>query len=271
MTSFSDVLDLAQIATEALNALEDTSRSRVDSIFGKYENGFMSLDELRAELLKQARAGFVTAGSVANEHVKQLAADAGIRDVDVSVLRDTPVLHRILLDIQRNTQTYADSEREDKDFRRLKFRVWLSVQTALRRGFTENQIAFGNALRAKGAALKKVWLANFVNNTPCLTCRALHGSEVSLNAEFDHGGEHSPKTFLGLQGPPRHPNCHCYMLVFVVTLESAVVVPEAPVVGEEQFMSAKDVRRLPRAVYTAVVTTMRLIAGRLKGALRGKR
>jgi hypothetical protein len=271
MTSFSEVLELAKTASDALNALEDASRGRVLSIFSKFENGLITDAQLSTELSNQARVGFVTAASVANEHVKSLAADSGVHGLNPSTISTAPVLDRILTDISKNLDTYQDSDRSDTDLRRLRFRTILSVQAAARKGFTESQLAVAGVLRDQGATLRKVWMANFVNNTPCDTCKALHGTEVSLGAEFPHGGVKAPKTFCGLQGPPRHPNCRCYMLVYLVTLDTAAVIPEVPTLDEHKFMTSKDVRRLPRAVYTAAVTTLRLIAGKLKGALRDRK
>jgi hypothetical protein len=271
MTSFSEILDLAKSASSALNALEESSHAKVLALFGKFDNGLMSDSELRLELRGQAQSGFITAGSLAVEHVHALAVKEGLPRFDTPIQTSAPVLDRVLADITKNIEVFQDSDRGATALRRLRFRAGLSVQTAVRRGFTENQLAVGSVLRAHGATLKKVWLANFVNNTPCPACLALHGTELSLSSEFPHGGEKAPRTFLGLQGPPRHPNCHCYMLVFVVTLDTVGRVPQAPVLEEQKFMHSRDVRRLPRAVYTAAVTTLRLIAGKLKAAIHGKR
>lgn len=271
MTSFSEVLDLARTARDALNALEDTSREHMFSHFGKFENGLMSYGELRVEILRQARAGFLSSGVLANEHIKSLATRASLPEIKLPLLHTAPVLEGVLKDIQKNLEVFRDSERNETSLRRLRFRSWLSVQAAVRRGFTENQLASARALKAQGAALHKVWLANFNNNTPCATCRALHGVEVELEEEFPHGDSKSPRVFFGLFGPHRHPNCKCFMLIFVVTLEDTSFVPEPPIVTEEKFMTSRDVRRLPRAVYRAVLATLRLIAGVLKKAFHVNR
>lgn len=50
---------------------------------------------------------------------------------------------------------------------------------------------------------------------PCKVCAALHGTDVAVNAEFDHeAGRHTPDwrpVWRNLQGPPRHPNCRCQL------------------------------------------------------------
>lgn len=271
MTSFSEVLDLAKVASDALNALDESSKSKVLSLFGKYENGLTALPLLAKELRAHARVGFVTAGSIAVEHVKDLVRESGLPSVDLPVILTSPVLERAVSDLAKNFAVFDKSQKTDTDLRRLRFRTVLSVQTALRRGFTDNQLAAAGVLRAQGATLKKVWLANFTNNTPCITCSVLHGTELDVGAEFSHGGAKAPSTFEGLMGPPRHPNCHCYMLIYVVSLDTIAVIPQAPALEEHKFMSSKDVKRLPRAVFTAAVTTLRLIAGKLRSAIRGKR
>jgi hypothetical protein len=271
MTSFSEVLDLAKHAADALNAIEVTEHARALSFFGRHQNGFETAAQLRDEMIRQAKAGFAAAGSVAIEHIQGLSVSAGLPSADTPLIISAPVLDRVVSDIVRNFNLYMASNKTETDFRRLQFRTDLSVQAAVRRGFTENQLAAAAVLREQGATLKKIWLANFVDNVPCRDCKSLHGTEVPLSTEFPHGDEKSAKIFHGLQGPPRHPNCHCYMLVYVITLGTIPHVPDVPVVEEEKFMSAKDVRRLPRSVYTAAVTTLRLIAGKLKGAFRGKR
>src|SRR5690606_19117249 len=146
------------------------------------------------------------AGSLANEHIKSLALDYGLARLDTPVLTNAPVLERINHDIVRNLEVFRDSEREETDLRRLRFRVGLSIQLAVRRGFTENQLAAAGELRERGVTLRKMWLANFHNNTPCPCCSALHGQEIPLGAEFPHGDDKDPKTYSGLRGPPRHPN-----------------------------------------------------------------
>ncbi len=273
MTTFSDVLDLAQAANVALTSMEEAAKSRTLSNFAALENGTLSYGELRTEVLRQAKNSYLVAGSVAHEHVRAVSETSGLPRFDTPLMSTSPTLDKILDDMVSNLEAYRDSVRGETELRRLRFRTWLSVQAAIQFGFTENQLHSGHALADKGATLKKVWLCNFTDNTPCETCLWLHGREIDLDAEFPHGHqEREPKVYLGtLLGPPRHPNCHCYMLVYVVTLEHNQVIPPAPNIADEKFMSSKDVRKLPRAIYAAAIATYRIIAGKLKGAIRGKR
>lgn len=273
MTTFTDVLYLAQAANESLTSIEDAAKSRTLSNFAQFENGTMSYLELRRGVLQQAKSSFVVAGSVAHEHMKAISDVSGLPRSDTPLLTQSFVLDSIIDDMTRNLEAFRDSDRGPTELRRLRFRICLSVQAAVQFGFTDNQLHSASAISALGASMKKVWLCNFLGNVPCETCMWLHGREIDLDEEFPHGhSEREPKVYLGkLLGPPRHPNCHCYMLIYVVTLEHNPSVPKAPIVSDEKFMSSRDVRKLPRAVFAAALATYRIIAGKLKGALRGKR
>lgn len=271
MTSFSEVLSLAKTANDALNAVEDAADAHLQSSFVKFQNGYMTLAELRLDMVNHARAGYVSAGTIANNHMMKISMDSSLPAIDTPLMKTSFALSSVIDDISRNIGAFEFSERDATALRRMRFRTALSVQHAVRRGFTENQLASGKALSDAGASINKMWLANFFNNSPCPTCRALHGTELALDEEFDHGNAKSPKTYLGLHGPPRHPNCHCYLLVYVVTLDTVSQAPAAPILEEQKYMHSHDIRKLPRSVYVAALTTLRLIAGLLKGAIRGKR
>lgn len=271
MTSFSEVLGLAKTANDALNAVEDAADAHLQSAFVKFQNGYITLAELRLDMLNSTQAGYITAGTIANNHMTKIADDASLPAIDTPLVKTSPALASVLDDISRNMGVFEYSERDATALRRLRFRTSLSVQHAVRRGFTENQLATGKALSDAGASVHKMWLANFLNNSPCPTCRALHGTELDLSDEFDHGDAKAPKTYLDLLGPPRHPHCHCYLLVYVVTLDTVSQAPAAPILEEQKYMHSHDIRKLPRSVYIAALTTLRLIAGLLKGAIRGKR
>lgn len=271
MPTFSDLLSLTYTASESLNAIEAAQRMRVESLFSRMESGILQYGTLRQELLKLAKAGYITGGSVAVQHVADLIKLQGVDLNPPAALESSDVLDRVLSDLVRNLEAYRDSDKDGTAFRRLRFRALLGIQTAVRRGFTDSQLAAANKISDQGGALHKMWLCSFGGNTPCPHCLKLHGVTIPLNEEFDHGDDHAPSVFLGLQGPPRHPNCHCYMIVYLVTPETTVVAPSPAVVEiGDKYMTTKDVRKLPRAVFTAVLSTLRLIAGILTGGRRGK-
>lgn len=272
MPHFSEVLDLAQVASTALTALEETAKARTLAHFQRYENGLSSYGQLRIDLLAQARTGWITAGSTATQHMADIGRQFGLPRFDTPLTNSNEVLESILGDMVRNLEAFRDSDRDATALRRLRYRSVLSVQAAVRMGFTCNQLSVAKNIQDLGATLKKVWLCNFNDNIPCQTCLWLHGREIDIDEVFPDGhSERDPKVYLTLQGPPRHPNCHCYMLVYVVTLETSRLEIMTPVPVEDKFMTSRDVRQLPKAVYVAAVSTLRIIAGKLKEALRGNR
>ena len=218
MTSFRELLDLSQAASDALNSIEQAAEVRVRDEFRRYGARFIDVSELREEIVKAARGGFLTAGSLGNEYIQRMAEREGVNAPNAALLTKSPALTRIMADITRNFGEFSSSAKDEKALRRVRFRALLSVQTAIRRGYTDNQIAAGEAMTKDGLALRKMWLANFVDNSPCATCASLHGTEVDLKSDFPYGNTKSPKVYEGLPGPSRHPNCHCFLVIYLVTL-----------------------------------------------------
>ena len=70
-----------------------------------------------------------------------------------------------------------------------------------------------------GFRLRKLWVANFVNNTPCEFCQALHGTEVGLDEDFPTD-LNKLKIYGDLKGPPRHPRCRCRLLILHVRFDN---------------------------------------------------
>lgn len=120
-----------------------------------------------------------------------------------------------------------------------------------------------------GFHLRKVWLANFVNNTPCDYCRALHGTEAGLHEDFPTG-DNRLKVYGDLKGPPRHPRCRCYLAILIVSLENAFealdIEKPTPV---PQTMSTDDVKRMPVRVFRAIVKTLQKIVSFVRGGEDG--
>lgn len=61
--------------------------------------------------------------------------------------------------------------------------------------------------------LMKRWVVT--SNNPCAMCRALNGTLVGINAQFDETAGQNTKDYRrpwrNLLGPPRHPNCRCQL------------------------------------------------------------
>lgn len=274
MATQSSLFGLSDSAIRSLDAMESMTKASVFDIFSRYESNVTSYGDLKLELARTVRSSFMASGAVAIAHMNSVLLDQGVElpDRSWSPSERSETLTNLLADVKRNSEAFRDSSRDDVSLRRLRFRSWLSVQTAIRRGFTEGQLEYAKSLAGEDLNIMKVWIANFTSGgVPCAHCRALHGTKVPFNEEFSHGAEGAPKVYGSLMGPNRHPNCRCYLLVYVETDDFSVTVAPAPPANVSGFMSARDVRRLPKAAFTAVVTTLRLIAGKLRGALRGKR
>jgi hypothetical protein len=102
----------------------------------------------------------------------------------------------------------------------LSHRAAAGATVAARKGFTDQQLEAYKVLAAEHPdwQIRKVWVANFVNNDPCPTCAALHGTTLSIDQMFSPEqtfAKKAPKIYQDLQGPPRHPNCKCRLSIIV--------------------------------------------------------
>lgn len=263
MATFSSLVDDALSSGEALRFLEDSALDEVATSFAKNQVGLLPDDRLLAQALAATDSAFLSAGALAQEHMEKILVSEGLEHT-ASKPEVAPVLERFRKDIKRNFATYAESEKTEADFRRLRYRVRLSVQASVRRGFLENQMLVARKLRKKGYAIRKVWMANLSqNHSPCAWCRALHGTQLPLLTEFSKAGL---KVLDHLHGPPRHPNCRCTLLVYVMTLSTTPPAFQSGPAPERRTMTAKQVRQMPRAVFSAVVATLRAISARLRGS-----
>lgn len=93
----------------------------------------------------------------------------------------------------------------------LSSRAGLSAQVAANRAYTDAQVG-----TTTGSPVYKMWVANFVQSKPCLTCLALHGTVIPLSDDFDGSRSYAaspPQVYGALSGPPRHPNCRCRLVI----------------------------------------------------------
>jgi hypothetical protein len=79
--------------------------------------------------------------------------------------------------------------------------------------------AFEVAMAKKGVTVRKVWVTRF-RPTTCRTCAALHGTVRNLSEPFPTtahmGPGNPPNVYIDLNHPPRHPNCGCRVVPFIV-------------------------------------------------------
>ncbi len=97
---------------------------------------------------------------------------------------------------------------------RLQRRAAASAGVAVHRAASDAQQAIWLQQQMNADTVyRKRWVA--ASAQPCGMCRALHGSIVALDAEFDHNAASDDRdwrpVWRGLQGPPRHPDCRCQL------------------------------------------------------------
>lgn len=100
----------------------------------------------------------------------------------------------------------------------LSVRLNAAGSAALHRGFTDTQLALYEHYQDINPfiGLRKRWQVTSTN--PCPSCRELDGTEIPIDAQFDHDagtapGKRSLPVYRDLSGPPRHPNCRCRLIL----------------------------------------------------------
>lgn len=149
-------------------------------------------------------------------------------------------------------------ERAAAQARELRRRTQMGLASA-------NQRAYTDSLRATEAQRSRprrfMWVAQFVDNTPCGTCAALHGTMVGPEQNFSSTMSHDPHppaVFGGpLTGPPRHPNCRC-VLVPVDDDEDAVA-PPAPNPVLPKVITAQEIREMHPSAFASFLEGLRSI------------
>lgn len=268
MASIAAQLEQARESAQAATSLEAANRQQIEALFDAWDAGFINNRQIRHRLENVVRASYRASGSIAREHTRRASELPEWVPADQTFR--TPYLSSLLGDVRRNLREYgtvrgrASSTEADveKARRRAMLRIKHSAGVATSRGYTDGIIQAHVELEDFGFRLEKVWLANFVNNTPCRYCRALHGTRVGLRDTFraQVSGGRRLAVYRDLQGPPRHPQCHCYLAILIITLENAlepinIDQPEDP----EDETSAEAIRNLPLAVFKAIVAALRAL------------
>lgn len=92
-----------------------------------------------------------------------------------------------------------------------------STTTAVQRGMTDAHInSYAKSKQEGKIKWMKMWVATYVNNTPCAECTKLHGTAVAIDSEFPKG---TTPIYKDLQGPPRHVNCKCILVLYPEIVE----------------------------------------------------
>lgn len=107
----------------------------------------------------------------------------------------------------------------------LRRRAVLGVDAARTMGSTEAQLGvYEQAQKESGQQIRLLWVTHF-RPTTCATCAALHGKNIPLGGTFSDTATFSgkaPKTYLPLAGPPRHPNCGCRVVAYVMVPKGTI-------------------------------------------------
>ena len=257
MSSYGEQLDAGRQAHLVTNALESESRRKVANAFTAWLAGDLSDHSIRYQLEDIVRSAYRSSAIVARTHVGQASE---IPDwLPPKMAESTEYLKALIQDVRRNLRTYKASERTDKDLRRAMFRIGLSASVAAQRGYTDSLIHSYDYLQKQGYELTKVWMTNTLNNVPCSECRRLHGTTVGLHENFPVPTK-TLNIYKDLQGPPRHPNCRCYLVILISSLENEkerlnVDNPTPP----PTTMTTADVKRIPESKFKAILFTLRAI------------
>jgi hypothetical protein len=260
---------MARQANDAILAIEQAALEAIDAVWAEWESGTINAMQVRHRLENVIRGAYRSSVNVAVEQIREQVQD-WIPDwkPDTRVFL-TPYLRELVAGVQRNLREYKKDPNE-LSRRRAILRHKLGASVAAHRGYTDAVLTAFHDLTAAGLVVKKVWRANFINNTPCTFCAKLHNTMLDLHEAFDPGGGFEP--YIDLQGPPAHPRCKCYVLILVSGLESDLktevppgLFPEAQVDANIS-MSAEDVRKLPKKMFGAFMDFLKGVQSRLKGA-----
>lgn len=264
MASFGDQIEASRRTNEAIRALDASVRQQVAQAFLDWDNGLYDAQTIRHRLEAIVRASYRSAASVGISHI---AEQAGIprwrpRWVPKGALR-SPYLDGLLEDVRRNLREYKASERDDPARRRVISRVSHSAGVAASRGQTDALLRSARELvRDGGFIVRKVWLANYLNHTPCPVCHGLNSTEVGLEDEFP--ADSRLKIYGDLKGPPRHPRCMCRIVILIVGVENHDDTGEAPVPDS---MTTDDVKNLKPKFFDRVVGWLKKLARFVKKTL----
>jgi len=258
MTSFKEQMRVHEASREATSALEAVSRSAIERIFSEWESDIHDARSVRWELERVIRNAYRSSANVARNVASE---SSGLPDWSSAEVFNSSYLQSLILDVRRNLRDYKSGNLSREG---AVSRIQHSAGVAAQRGYTDQTIASYTELEDFGLELRKYWVANFVNNTPCPACTRLHGTAVGLHEMFrTETGE--PGVYRDLIGPPRHPNCKCRLYIFVVSLENAFESPnfekpqEAP-----QMMSTDDVKKMPLSIFGAVRASLSAILSFLR-------
>lgn len=259
MARYTKQIEATRAAHMASRALSDAALVNLDKAWDAYTSGEITINAYAVEARKIVRFSYREAAAVARSLTMQ---QSEIMDWEpTGELKDTPYLKALLADVDRNLNEYRDGPQDEKDRRKFKLKVGLSAITAAERGFTDSQLVYYGELRDMGHRVSKLWLANFLNNEPCIDCVHLNGTEVDFDDEFPVPTLMRTAVYRDLQGPPLHVRCKCVMVVLVTRADNLFDRIPTSNIAIPATMSTETVKRLPRRIFDSIVKLLRAISG----------
>ncbi len=263
MASFKDQLESSRRSHEAVRELESAVRRQIVEAFDAWDLGEEDAQSIRWRLERIVRSAYRSASAVGVAHTSTQSEIPGWRPVGVF---NTEYLQALLADVRRNLREYKASPREDKDRVRAISRISHSAGVGATRGYTDSVLETNRELRDFGFMLRKIWLANFVDNLPCEFCIALHGEEVPLEDSFVTSSN-KLKVYGDLKGPPRHPRCKCRLAILHVSLENLFEKLNVDDLrdGSTNTISTREVQALPRGIFSTIVKGLKNVLRWMRG------
>ena len=262
MASFGEQIEASRVAHLAARALEASVRQQVRDAFLDWENGEETAQSIRWRLEAIIRNAYRSAAAVGVAHVSAQSGIPGWRPVGVF---RTTYLDGLVGDVRRNLRAYKASGHTEVDRRRALSRIEHSAGVAATRGYTDAVLESNRELDDFGFRLRKVWIANFIDNTPCEFCAELHGMEVDLDSDFPTD-VNALKIYGDLKGPPRHPRCKCRLTILHVQFDNFferldIDAPE----DVDETITTDEVQAMPQGVFNFFTRGLRRIIRFLRG------
>lgn len=259
MASFREQMRLHRASRAATASLEASARSAITETFAAWSRGELNGQTVRYRLEAVIRGSYRASARIARGVAERNSEIPGWVTHDVF---NTQYLQDLLRDVRRNLRDVKSGTLTEAQ---AISRIQHSAGVASQRGYTDQIIASYTELEDFGMDVRKYWVANFVNNDPCPSCRRLHGTSVGLHEPFRaETGE--PGVYRDLLGPPRHPRCQCSLHMFIVTLENAFEEPDFGTPQDSSLMmTSADVKKMPRGLFSAILATLKAILKFLRG------
>lgn len=256
MASFYDQMLAAKHAHSAVAALEAQVRQQVAQAFDDWDKGLYDAQTIRHRLEAIVRSAYRSSVAIGQAHAAQQSELPDWKPSERVFLTD--YLKQLLEDVRGNLRDYKASSQDEMARRKAVLRIQHSAGVGAERGYTDAVVAAYRELEGYGFVARKIWL-NSQTSIPCAECLALHGTQVDVDEDFPVHTSKS-RVYINLQGPPRHPNCRCYVCIVLITLDNAAesLDIEKPQISPTE-MSSEQVRSLPVRIFQAIVKVLRKI------------